>query len=48
MTYGKRAYNAENSSEPREMTQEELDMIVGGNIPNRPRMQQQQRVPGIR
>lgn len=37
----------ENSSEPREMTQEELDMIVGGNIPNRPWMQQQQRVTGI-
>lgn len=39
----------ENNIEPREMTQEELDMIVGGYIPNRPRMQQQQqRVPGIR
>ena len=37
----------ENNIEPREMTQEELDMIVGGNIPNRPPMQQQQRVTGI-
>lgn len=38
----------ENNIEPREMTQEELDMIVGGNIPNQPQMQQQQSVPGIR
>ena len=39
----------ENNIEPREMTQEELDAIVGGYIPTRPRMQQQQqRVPGIR
>ena len=39
----------ENKNEPREITQEELDEIVGGYIPTRPRMeQQQQRVPGIR
>ena len=38
-----------NNNEPREITQEELDEIVGGYIPTRPRMeQQQQRVPGIR
>ena len=39
----------ENNNEQREMTQEELDEIVGGYIPDRPRMQPQlQRVPGIR
>lgn len=39
----------ENNIEPREITQEELDAIVGGNIPTQPRMQQQQqRIPGIR
>lgn len=26
-------YNMENNNEPRELTQEELDMIVGGYIP---------------
>ncbi len=36
------------SNESREITQEELDKIVGGYIPTRPRMQQQlQPVPGI-
>ncbi len=39
----------ENNNEQREMTQEELDEIVGGYIPVRPRMKEQlQRVPGIR
>ena len=39
----------ENNKEPREITQEELDKIVGGYIPTRPRVQQQeQRTPGIR
>ena len=39
----------ENNKEPREITQEELDKIVGGYIPTRPRVQQQeQRMPGIR
>ena len=31
----------ENNNEPREMTQEELDKIVGGYVPTRPRMPQQ-------
>ena len=40
--------NKENNNEIREITQEELDKIVGGYIPDRPRMQQhQQKAPGI-
>lgn len=38
----------ENGNEQREMTQEELDKIVGGYIPDRPRTQDTpQRMPGI-
>ena len=37
----------ENNNEPREMTQEELDKIVGGYVPTHPTQLQQQRVPGI-
>jgi transcription elongation factor Elf1 len=38
----------ENNNEIREITQEELDKIVGGYIPDRPRMQQQlQKTAGI-
>ena len=36
----------ENNNESREMTQDELDKIVGGYIPTIPRMQQHQ-TPGI-
>lgn len=40
--------NIENNNEIREITQEELDKIVGGYIPDRPRMPQQlQKTPGI-
>ena len=35
-----------NSNESREMTQEELDKIVGGYISSRPNIQQQ-RMPGL-
>ena len=39
----------ENGNEQREMTQEELDKIVGGYIPDRPRTQDTpQRMPGIK
>lgn len=38
----------ENNSEVIELSQEDLDRIVGGTIPTRPRMQQQlQQMPGI-
>ena len=38
----------EKSNETREITQEELDKIVGGYIPTSPRKdQQQQRMPGM-
>ena len=35
------------NNKKREMTQEELDMIVGGYIPNTPRMREQQTASGI-
>lgn len=39
----------ENGNEQREMTQEELDKIVGGYIPDRPRTQDTpQHMPGIK
>jgi hypothetical protein len=38
----------ENNNEQREMTQQELDEIVGGYIPDQPRTQETpQRMPGI-
>ena len=37
----------ENNNEPREITQEELDKIVGGYVPAQSQLQQQQRTPGI-
>ena len=37
----------ENKNEPREITQEELDKIVGGYLSTQSRITQQQHVPGI-
>lgn len=38
----------ENDNKTREMTQEELDRIVGGYLPNRLGAQREQHTPGIR